>query len=138
MPLGKATIFGGVLALSVLPSFAQAPLVTLNPKGSFADAWRSSFDFRLCGEGDTDLCGVLTRLQGASATPENLAFVGKQVMEAKPSARNQWKGSLGVGRTVADATITIVGPDTIEIQGCQAIICKTLTYNRIFSSEAAD
>jgi hypothetical protein len=32
----------------------------------------------------------------------------------------------------ADVTVTMTGPDTIEIQGCRAVIlCETLAYNRV-------
>ena len=57
----------------------------------FVDGYGTSFQFSLCGEG-TDLCGVLTNLEGESATQENLAFVGKQVMQAEQVGPNEWKG----------------------------------------------
>lgn len=79
----------------------------------------------------TDLCGVLNTLEGQSATEENLAFVGKQVMQAQQVAPNEWKGSLAAGGMSAEATVTQTSPDTIDIQGCRAaILCQTLTYNR--------
>jgi hypothetical protein len=111
---------------------AATPVQITDPSGSFVDSFGTSFTFTLCGESGTDLCGVLTNLEGESATEENLAFVGKQVMQAKQSAPNQWKGSLSAGGISADATITQTGPDTIEIQGCRAaILCQTLAYNRV-------
>jgi hypothetical protein len=74
---------------------------------------------------------VLTNLEGKSATPENLAFVGKQVMRAEQVAPNEWKGSLSAGGISAEATVTLVSEDTIEIQGCRAgILCQTLAYSR--------
>jgi hypothetical protein len=125
-------------AATTMPSFAQdAPAaggkaaVAVDPSGSFIDEFGTSFTFSLCGDSGTDLCGVLTTLKGESATKENLAFVGKQVMQAKQSAPNQWKGSLEAGGISAQATVTQTGPDTIEIEGCRAaILCQTLAYNR--------
>jgi hypothetical protein len=120
-----------LIAASALPSFAQDAPPPVDPNGSFVDSFGTSFSFSLCGETGTDLCGVLTNLEGESATEENLAFVGKQVMRAAQSAPNQWKGSLSAGGIRADATITMVDPDTIEIQGCRAVIlCQTLAYRR--------
>jgi hypothetical protein len=120
-----------LIAASALPSFAQDARSGLDPNGTFVDSFGTSFSFSLCGEAGTDLCGVLTNLEGESATEENLAFVGKQVMRAAQSAPNQWKGSISSGDIRADATITMVDPNTIEIQGCQAVIlCKTLAYRR--------
>jgi hypothetical protein len=95
------------------------------------DEFGTSFEFSLCGETGTDLCGVLTNLEGDSATEENLAFVGQQVMQAPQTASNEWKGSLVAGGISADATVTLTGPDTIEIEGCRAaILCQTLAYQR--------
>ena len=134
----KTTFAIGLLvAATAMPAFAQdaaatpAPeaAVAVDPSGSFVDEFGTSFEFALCGDG-TDLCGVLTNLEGESATEENLAFVGKQVMQAEQTAANEWKGSLVAGGISAEATITQTGPDTVEIQGCRAILCQTLAYNR--------
>ncbi|KKB76115.1 hypothetical protein VW29_20340 [Devosia limi DSM 17137] len=127
---------GLLVTAAATPAFAQdaaaAPeaAVAVDPSGTFVDEYGTSFQFSLCGDG-TDLCGVLTNLEGNSATEENLAFVGKQVMQATQTAANEWKGSLTAGGISAEATVTQVGPDTIEIQGCRAaILCQTLAYNR--------
>ena len=127
-----AFLITSLVAAAVMPAFAQeaAPAAAFDPNGTFMDSYGTSFTFKLCGDG-TDLCGTLDVLKGKSATPENLAYVGKQVMQAKQSAPNQWKGSLSAGGISADATVTMTGPDTIEIQGCRAaILCQTLAYNR--------
>jgi hypothetical protein len=153
----KSLFAGLLLAGAVMPSYAQdaAPAATeapateapateapavegeaaaaaavTDPSGTFIDEFGTSFQFTLCGDSGTDLCGVLATLEGESATEENLAFVGKQVMQATQTAPNEWKGSLAAGGMSAEATITQTGPDTIDIQGCRAILCQTLTYNR--------
>jgi uncharacterized protein (DUF2147 family) len=96
------------------------------------DSYGTSFSFSLCGEEKRDLCGVLVTLKGESATEENLAYVGKQVMQATRTGPNEWKGSISSGSMSADVTVTMTGPDTIEIQGCRAVIlCETLAYNRV-------
>lgn len=124
------TIFaiGALCAAAAMPSFAQDATL---PSGTYVDQYGTSFKFTPCGEDKTDLCGVLTNLEGQSATPENLAFVGKQVMRAEQVAPNEWKGSLSAGGISAEATVTLVSEDTIEIQGCRGgILCQTLAYNR--------
>jgi hypothetical protein len=140
MHILKMTFAIGLLcAAAALPAQAQeaaAPDETavqaIDPSGEFVDEYGTSFSFSLCGETGTDLCGVLTNLEGESATEENLAYVGKQVMQAQQTAPNEWKGSLSAGGMTADATITQTGPDTIEIQGCRGgILCQTLAYNRV-------
>ncbi|MHA6689413.1 hypothetical protein [Devosia sp. A449] len=131
MHFAKTTFAISLLVAAALPSFAQEATPAVDPNGSFVDSFGTSFSFTLCGETGTDLCGVLTNLEGQSATEQNLAFVGKQVMQATQSAPNQWKGALKAGGISAEATVTQVGPDTIEIQGCRAaILCQTLAYNR--------
>ena len=119
---------GALCAAAALPTLAQDAAL---PSGTYVDKYGTSFEFSLCGEDNTDLCGVLTNLEGKSATPENLAFVGKQVMRAERVAPNEWKGSLSAGGISAEATVTQVSADTIEIQGCRAgILCQTLAYSR--------
>jgi hypothetical protein len=109
----------------------ETAVETADPSGTFVDEYGTSFTFSLCGEAMTDLCGVLNTLEGESATEENLAFVGTQVMQAVQTAPNQWKGSLAAGGLSAEATVTQTGPDTIDIEGCRvAILCQTLTYTR--------
>lgn len=122
---------GVLIAATAMPILAQQATPAMDPNGSFVDSFGTSFSFKLCGESGTDLCGVLTNLEGESATPENLEFVGKQVMQATQTAPNEWKGSLSAGGISADATVTQVDPDTIEIQGCRALVlCQTLAYSR--------
>ncbi|MGV8854663.1 MAG: hypothetical protein ACOH2L_08430 [Devosia sp.] len=110
------------------PVLAEDQIV---PSGTFVDQFGTSFEFQPCGEAGTALCAVLTDLKGESATQDNLAFVGKQVIEAEQTAPNEWKGSLAAGGLSADATIKQVDPDTVTIQGCRAaILCQTLSYDK--------
>lgn len=113
------------------PAQATADANITDPSGKFVDEFGSSFKFSLCGDTGTDLCAVLSNLEGKSATEENLAFVGTQVMQAVQTAPNEWKGTIAAGGMSADATITQTGPDTIEVQGCRAaVLCQTLAYTR--------
>lgn len=139
MHLVKTTLsIGLLLAANAMPAFAQdtaaepaAPPASADPSGDFVDEFGTSFSFTLCGDSGTDLCAVLTNLEGESATEENLAFVGQHVMQAEQTAPNEWKGTLAAGGMSADATITQTGPDSIEIQGCRAaVLCQTLAYTR--------
>ncbi|MET3899329.1 uncharacterized protein (DUF2147 family) [Devosia sp. UYZn731] len=139
--LTKTFSIGLLFAAAALPTYAQdaaapaaeapAAAAAAGPTGTFVDEYGTSFKFSLCGDAGTDLCAVLTTLKGESATEENLAFVGKQVMQAKQTGPSEWKGSLTAGGISADATVTQTGPDTVDIQGCRAaVLCKTLAYNR--------
>ena len=111
-----------------LPATAQD--AALDPSGTFVDEYGTTFTFSLCGSG-TDLCGTLDVLKGESATEENLAYVGSQIMTAQQTEANTWKGAIDAGDLSAEATITQTGPDTIDIEGCRAgLLCQTLTYSR--------
>lgn len=132
--LKTTLVIAALCGTTALPVFAQDAAATtqaaFDPSGTFVDSFGTSFTFSLCGDG-TDLCGVLNTLEGESATEENLAFVGKQVMQAKATAANEWKGALEAGGISAEATVTQTSADTIDIQGCRAaILCQTLTYTR--------
>jgi uncharacterized protein (DUF2147 family) len=125
--LKTTLVVAALCGSAALPAFAQN---SFDPAGTFVDSYGTSFTFSLCGDG-TDLCGTLETLKGESATEENLAFVGKQVMQAKASGPNEWKGALSAGGISADATVTQTSANTIDIQGCRAaILCQTLTYTR--------
>lgn len=101
----------------------------MDPSGTFVDQWGTTFTFALCGDG-TDLCGTLDVLEGDSATEENLAYVGQQVMQAEQTEPNVWKGSIEAGGISAEATVTQTGADTIDIEGCKALVCNSITYTR--------
>ena len=58
--------------------------------------------------------------------------MNQQIMQADMTAPNEWRGTVIFEGSEAASTLTQVGPDTIEIQGCRvAILCQTLTFNRV-------
>ncbi|KRA98274.1 hypothetical protein ASD83_14685 [Devosia sp. Root685] len=125
----KSVAVAAALASTLsLSAFAQE--AAFDPNGTFVDEYGTTFTFALCGAG-TDLCGTLDVLKGESATEENLAFVGTQVMQAQQTEPNVWKGTIDAGGLSADATVTQTSADTIDIEGCRAgLLCQTLTYTR--------
>ena len=107
-----------------MPTMAQD--ATIN--GTWVDAEGTSFTFELCGDG-TALCGVLNDIQGASRTPENLAFVDSQVVTAEQTAPGRWEGTINYGGTQAAAKVTLVAENAVEITGCQlGILCQSITF----------
>ncbi|WP_137150385.1 hypothetical protein [Devosia sp. FKR38] len=125
----KTSLVVGLLcAASIAPGYADSKTV---PTGQFKDSYGTAFKFSPCGSG-TDLCGVLLDIQGQSRTKENLALVQKQVVKAEQVSDNQWKGTVELNGSVAQATITQVSADQVEIQGCRAaILCQTLVFKRV-------
>ena len=99
-------------------------------EGDWIDKWGTSFRMSLCGDG-TDLCAVMTDLQGESRTEENLVYLNEEVFQGEQIAPNQWQGTMIYGGGEAKGTVTQTGPDTIEIEGCEGLICNTIEYNRV-------
>lgn len=122
-----------ILSLAAVVGAVSLPALAadtrFNPKGTFADQWGTSFTFAPCGS--NQLCGTLDVLKGKSATAQNLAYVGKQVMQASADGPNTWKGAISAGGMNAQVTVTQTGANTIDIQGCRAVVlCQTITYTR--------
>lgn len=115
---------GALLGALAMPAFAQDASIN----GTWVDAEGTSFTFKLCGDG-TDLCGTLNDIQGASRTPENLAFVNKRVVQAEQTAPGKWEGTIVYGGSQAGAKVTLVAEDAIKITGCQlGILCQSITF----------
>jgi hypothetical protein len=116
------------LVMLAVPAIAQS---AADPGGVWKDRWGTTFTFKICGDG-TRLCGTLNDIQGDSRTPENLAFVNQQVVQARQTAPNKWEGQIALNGGNAKAIVKQVGPDTLEITGCRGgIFCSTLTYERV-------
>ena len=101
------------------------------PEGDWRDSYGTILRLSLCGDG-TQLCGVLIDVQGESRTEENLAYVNQQVMQADRTGPLEWQGSVVFDGNAAQATITQIAPDTIEIEGCRVVVlCETLAFHRL-------
>jgi hypothetical protein len=70
-------------------------------------------------------------IRGKSRTPDNLAYLNRQVVKAQQVAENEWKGTVVYDGSQAAATVKQVSPDTIKITGCRMVFCQTLTFNRV-------
>ncbi len=113
-------------------ALAQEASEAGSPEGTWRDDWGTTLEISYCGEDGTELCAVLLDVQGESRTEENLAYVNQQIMQARPTAENKWEGTVIFQGSEAKGTLTQVGPDTIEIQGCRALIfCETLAFQRV-------
>jgi hypothetical protein len=115
------------LTLFALPTAAQQQVT---PTGAWVDSYGTQFEFRLCESGKA-LCGVLKDIRGKSRTPDNLAYLNRQVVKAQRVAENEWKGTVVYDGSQAAATVKQVSPDTIKITGCRMVFCQTLTFNRV-------
>jgi hypothetical protein len=123
-------------ALSLVLLSAGSLAQEASIEGDWIDEWGTSFQMTLCGDG-TELCAVMTDLQGESRTEENLAYLNQEVFQGQQVAADQWQGTMIFGGGEAKGTVTQTGPDTIEIEGCQGILCNTIVYNRVGAAGGA-
>ena len=120
-----------IIALSALAIFsASAVAQEATPDGTWQDSFGTTLQFSVCGEGE-QLCATLLEVEGKSRTERNLAFINQQIMQADQTSANEGKGTVMFDGNEAQSTITQVAANTIEIQGCRAVVlCQTLSFSR--------
>jgi uncharacterized protein (DUF2147 family) len=124
-----------IIALSAFALFsAGAVAQEATPDGTWQDSFGTTLQFSVCGEG-AQLCATLLEVEGKSRTEGNLAFINQQIMQADQTSPNEWKGTVMFDGNEAQSTITQVAANTIEIQGCRAVVlCQTLSFSSQSSS----
>lgn len=122
-----------LLALSAALLFSGGAFAQdATPEGEWRDEYGTTLSVSYCGEDNTQLCVVLLDVQGESRTEANLAYVNQQIMQGQMVGPNEWQGTVVFEGSEAEGTLTQVAPDTIEIEGCRALIfCETLAFQRV-------
>lgn len=94
------------------------------------------YTFELCGPRGQDLCGTMT--YGLDQSPRIQRYVGKRAFDqVKRVGPQSWKGNIFFSGYSMNGTITMVGPDKIEIDGCVVlIICGEFAMYREDSTVA--
>jgi len=115
-------------------SFCAAPALAAG--ASPAGAWQSTdglarVQVSMCGDG-TQLCALLTRLNGSARTPENVRLLNSYVVAgAQRAALNLWLGTVHFGGQTAEGHIAMRDADDIVVSGCKLGMCKTMEFRRI-------
>ncbi|HVW91811.1 MAG TPA: DUF2147 domain-containing protein [Devosia sp.] len=119
-------------ALLAAPAFANSTIKPLSPVGTWQLATgESRFKVELCGDG-TQLCAKLTWLRDDARTPDNLALLNKYVLrDARMALTNKWRGETQYQGEIVKGTITMVGPDTMTLDGCKGALCKVVQLKRL-------
>jgi uncharacterized protein (DUF2147 family) len=126
----KSAVVAVALILAT-PTFAAASVA-----GSPAGAWRSSdgtaqVKVSICGDG-TQLCALLTAVDGKARTPGNLKLLNTYVVSGALKAdANNWQGVVHFDGQTAQGRITLVTAREIQLSGCKLGMCKTLLFERI-------
>ena len=127
------------MSAGALPSVVAAATLAIAPAALAASpvgTWEiemrdSRYRVEMCGDG-TQLCGTLIWLGHGADNAENLPYLNTLLIDhVRAVGPNQWRGDLHLFGQSAGGTITQVGDDEIELQGCVAlVICKTYRLYR--------
>ena len=122
------------LAAAVLATIcATAPLAALasDPTGTWqTTTGESRYKVSLCGDG-TQLCAKLVWLRDDAKTAENLAYLNRFVVKgAAPASDDKWKGQVNYAGETFAGTLTMTGSDSLKLNGCQGMFCKTVRLSR--------
>lgn len=92
----------------------------------------SDYTVSMCGDKGDRLCFTVTELRGGMRKPENLKYLGKNLLnEAKPSGKNSWKGKIDFFGISGDATVTLKSTNTLHLKACAYIVvCREITLAR--------
>ena len=110
------------------PALAQDPTVV----GVWQPDENSNYTVSMCGAKGDRLCFTVTELRGGMRKPENLKFLGKNLLnEAKQSGKNSWKGKINYFGISGDATVTLKDANTLHLKACAyVVVCKEITLTR--------
>lgn len=115
-------------AASTIPANAGelTPVGTWQTKGG-----ESRYEVSYCGGGD-QLCARLTWLAPSARSKENLAYLNKYIVkEARPTGANTWRGTVRYQGQTIGGRMRLVSPNTLKLNGCKLIFCKTLEFKRV-------
>lgn len=126
--LGKFSV-AALCALSMaVPAVAQDHAVV----GVWQPDKDSDYTASMCGPKGDRFCLSVTELRGGMRKPENLKYLGKNLInQAKPSGKNTWKGKIDLFGVSGDTTITLKDANTLHLKACAYIVvCKEITLKR--------
>lgn len=123
------------LATAVLATIcATAPVYALasDPTGTWqTTTGESRYSVSYCGDG-TQLCAKLVWLRDDARTQENLAYLNHYVVKgAAPAADNKWQGQVNYAGDTFAGTLTMTSTDSLKLNGCQGMFCKTMNFSRV-------
>jgi uncharacterized protein (DUF2147 family) len=119
-------------AACLLISLATPAFAVSSPAGTWqTTTGESRFEIELCGDG-TEVCAKLVWLRDDARTAENISYLNSYVLlGAKRALENKWRGQAEYLGEVVTGTLTMVGADTMTINGCKGALCQKFVLNRI-------
>lgn len=123
----------GVACLALAGLITPLTAASPSPVGTWLmTTGESQFAITQCGDGGV-LCAKLTWLDEESRQDEDLAgLLNTYVMEgARPQDANTWTGKVSYDGGTYDGSLELVDADTMKLQGCMGIFCKSMELTRI-------
>lgn len=125
---GKFSMAALVALTLATPALAQDnPVVGVwQPDGD------SDYTASMCGPKQDRFCLTVSELRGGMRKPENLKYLGKNLVnEAKQASKNSWKGKIDFFGVSGDATVTLKNANTLHLKACAyVVVCKEITLKR--------
>lgn len=119
-------------AACVFVAMTTAAFAVESPAGTWQSVDGSTrFEVTLCGDG-TQVCAKLVYLGGKAATPENMQYLNQYVLQgAKRALENKWRGQAEYLGEIVKGTMTLIGADTMTINGCKGALCQKFDLVRL-------
>lgn len=112
-------------AACLVGSITTAALAVESPVGTWQSVdGTTRFEVTLCGDG-AEVCAKLVYLGGAAATPENMQYLDQFVLQgAKRALENKWRGQAEYLGEIVKGAMTMLGANTMTINGCKGALCQ--------------
>ena len=117
-------------AAAAMLAAAIAPASAASPEGMWQTA-KGDARYRVSACGGESLCATLVWLRDDARKPKNLRYLNKTVVKAAQVADNRWRGSVNIDGKRAKGSITMIDADSIRVEGCKALFCRTIAFERI-------
>lgn len=111
------------LGLATMPVLALAA----DPTGTWqADDGKSRYKITDCGSGA--VCARLIWLRDKD--DENRQYLNEVIVQGTQSSENKWTGTVKHAGDVYAGTMIMTGEDSLKVNGCQGVFCKTVRLSR--------
>ena len=117
-------------AAALALGLAAAPVLALaaDPTGTWqADDGKSRYKITNCG--DAALCARLIWLRDKD--DENRQYLNQIIVQGTQSSENKWTGTVKHAGDTYAGTMIMTGEDSLKVNGCQGMFCKTVRLSRV-------
>jgi uncharacterized protein (DUF2147 family) len=117
-------------AAALALGLAATPVLALaaDPTGTWqATDGKSRYKITNCGS--DALCARLIWLRDKN--DENRQYLNQVIVQGTQSSENKWTGTVKHAGDTYDGTMTMTGENSLKVNGCQGVFCKTVKLSRV-------